>query len=132
MYLLTSSSSDGYIQLIAMLIVFVIILYASYAVTKWLAKKGVIGARTHNIKCVEVYRISQNKQIAIVQIGKSYHAVGMSKEHIEYLTKVDADELEFQENDDTMNPPAKMGDNFSQIFKNAMGSIKKDGRKPKE
>lgn len=125
MFLLTnSSSSNGYIQLIVMLLVFVIILYASYAVTRWLAKKGVLGSRTQNITFVESYRINQSKQIAIIKIGEHYHAVGITKEHMEYLTEIPEEELRFEE-----EKPKTEGVSFREVLHNAAKGIKKNGDK---
>lgn len=126
MFLLTAGTSGGYMQLIVLLLVFVLILYASYLVTKWLAKKGVLGSRTKNIQFVESFRLSQNKQISILKIGKRYHAVGVSKDHIEYLTEIEEDDLEFCE-----DAPASAAPDFKEVLKNTVNGITKKNEKPK-
>lgn len=123
-FLTDSSSSNGYIQLIVMLLVFVIILYASYAVTRWLAKKGVLGSKTRNITFVESYRINQTKQIAIIKIGKRYHAVGITKEHMEYLTEVPEEELVLQEEHPQTEPAS-----FREVLRNVTKGGQKNGEK---
>lgn len=123
-FLTDSSSSNGYMQLIVMLLVFVIILYASYAVTRWLAKKGVLGSKTQNITFVETYRINQTKQIAIVKIGKRYHAVGITKEHMEYLTEVPEEELVLQEEHSQTEPAS-----FREVLRNVTKTGRKNGEK---
>lgn len=123
-FLTDSSSSNGYMQLIVMLLVFVIILYASYAVTRWLAKKGVLGSKTQNITFVETYRINQTKQIAIVKIGKRYHAVGITKEHMEYLTEVPEEELVLQEEHPQTEPAS-----FREVLRNVTKTGRKNGEK---
>ena len=123
-FLTDSSSSNGYMQLIVMLLVFVIILYASYAVTRWLAKKGVLGSKTQNITFVETYRINQTKQIAIVKIGKRYHSVGITKEHMEYLTEVPEEELVLQEEHSQTEPAS-----FREVLRNVTKTGRKNGEK---
>lgn len=123
-FLTDSSSSGGYIQLIVMLLVFVVILYASYAVTRWLAKKGVLGSKTKNITFVESYRVNQNKQIAIIRIGKRYHAVGITKEHLEYLTEIPEEELQLEE-EGVQTEAAS----FREVLKNSVKGVRKNGEK---
>lgn len=95
LYLLSSLS--GIPELIGLIILFILILWLSVVVTRWISKSGLNLQKTKNIKVVEVYRLNQNKCIYIVKMGNRYSALGITKDHIEYLTDLDEDELVFGE-----------------------------------
>lgn len=86
--------TDSYVELIVLLLVFFLILFAAYYVTKLIAKKGLLRGKTQNIELIESFRLNQNKMIQIVRIGNKYIAIGVSKDHFEYLTEVDPEELD--------------------------------------
>ena len=99
-YLVSGSMSalQNVMQLIGVIIIFIIILIATYYTTKWIGATGIAGGRSKNIKIIETYKISQNKFIQILKTGEKYIVIGVSKDHIEYLTELDADELVVEEN----------------------------------
>lgn len=85
------------LQLLALLVVFVLILFATYYVTKWIARAGAIQTRARNIKVVETFKITQNKYIQIIQLGSKYYAIGISKDNIAFLTCLEEEQLDFTE-----------------------------------
>lgn len=85
------------LQLLALIVVFVLILFATYYVTKWIAKTGAIQTRARNIKVVETFKITQNKYIQIIQLGSKYYAIGISKDNITFLTCLEEEQLDFSE-----------------------------------
>lgn len=85
------------IELVVLLIIFALVLFASYYVTKWIAKRGMPGNKQGNIEIIESFRLDQTKTIAIIRIGKKYLAVGMTKEGFEVLCEVGIDDLELPE-----------------------------------
>lgn len=91
-------NAGSVLQLIALLIVFVLVLAATYYVTKWIAKTGMIQSGSKNIKVIETYKLAQNKYIQIVQIGTKYYSVGLTKDNITYLTELDEEQLNLNEN----------------------------------
>ena len=65
-------TADSYLQFIAILIIFIVVLGLTYYVTKWLAgyqKEKNIGK---NIEVLETGRISTTKYIQIVRLGNKY------------------------------------------------------------
>lgn len=89
-----TSFASSVLELVVLLIIFVLVLFASYYVTKWIAKKGMPGNRQSNIEIIESFRLGQSKTIAIIRVGKKYLAVGMTKENMEVLCEVDMEDLE--------------------------------------
>ena len=83
------------LQLLAVVIIFVIVLAATYYVTKWIAKSGVIQNQARNIKVIETFKITTGKYIQIIQLGTKYYAIGVAKDSITFLTSLDEEQLDF-------------------------------------
>lgn len=99
------------LQLLAVVIVFVIVLAGTYFVTRWIAKSGMIQSQSKNIRVIETFKITTGKYIQIVQLGTRYYAIGVTKEHITFLTPLEEEQLDFA-------PELKMGQktSFKEIF----------------
>lgn len=111
---------ESALKLVGALIVFILILMASYIVTKWIGKGSLLKYGTSNIKVIETFRLSQNNLIQIVKIGTKYIALGISKEHIEVLTELGEDEL------DLFSPEHSQASNGTNInFKEVLSRITK-------
>ena len=93
--LLTSSGVNGVIQLITVLIIFVLVLFITLYVTRWIAgfqKNQMTGS---NMKVIDTMRLTPNQFVQIVQIGEQYLAIAVSKEQVTLLTKLSEDEINF-------------------------------------
>lgn len=96
-------TGSSYLQFISVLIIFILVLAATYFVTKWIAdyQKGT-GLSGKNIEIIDTCRISQTKYIQIVRIGGRYTAIAVSKDQVTSLGDVDEKDLiikdETQEN----------------------------------
>lgn len=82
------------LQLLAVMLVFVLVLFATYYVTKWIARSGAIQSRSTNIKVIETFKIAPNKYIQIVQLGNRYYSIGVTKDTITFLTALEEDQLD--------------------------------------
>lgn len=92
---LALDSGEGIFDLIVLVIVFILILVAAYFVTKWVSSTGLNMQKNKNIKVLEVFRLNQSKYIYIMQMGDKVVSLGVSKDHIEFLTELDQDSLVF-------------------------------------
>lgn len=88
---------DSYLQLISVLIIFVLVLLATYYVTKWIAnyQKGTTNAG--NIEVVDTNRISTTNYVQIIRVGAKYFAIAVSKDGITNLGEVSKDDLVFKD-----------------------------------
>jgi len=93
---LLADSINGSLELLGMLIIFILILVATYYTTKWIGKSDIVNGSARNIIVLETYRISPGKVIQIVKTGKKYLVIGVTKEHIEMLTELSEDEYDEQ------------------------------------
>lgn len=85
------------LQLVAAVFAFVIVLFATYYLTKWIAKSGVVQSRSQNIKVIETFKIAPNKYIQIIQLGSKYYSIGVTKDQITFLTGLDEEQLDISE-----------------------------------
>ena len=109
----------SYFEFVALLIVFVAVLAATYFFTKWMAGYQKNKTSTGNIEVIETARISTTKYIQIVRIGGRYVAIGVGKDEITNLGDVSEEELVFKE----VNP----ADNIS--FKEILDKFKGEKKK---
>lgn len=91
------------LELIAVLIVFVFVLAATYYVTKWIGKSGVVQMQSNNIKVIETFKIAQNKYIQIIQLGDKYYSIAVTKDNITFLAALDEEQLDLTKKDKEVN-----------------------------
>jgi flagellar biosynthetic protein FliO len=112
------STLGNVLQLLGLIIVFILILVATYYTTKFVGSANMMHNRNSNISLVETYRINQNKYIQIIKVGGKYIVVGVSKDHIEYLTEIEEEQLIFSEQNG--KPVVDFKTVFSQVKDNVM------------
>lgn len=83
------------LQLLAVVLVFVIVLAGTYYVTRWIAKSGMIQGQSKNIKVIDTFKITTGKYIQIIRLGTKYYAIGITKDHITFLTPLEEEWLDF-------------------------------------
>lgn len=85
------------LQLVAVIIVFILVLVATYFTTRFVGKTSMIQNQAKNIEVKETFKVAPNKYIQIVRIGNKYYAISVSKEQINFLTELSEEQLSFQE-----------------------------------
>ncbi len=109
------SGWNSFFQLIGILLIFLFVLVITYMTTRWIAgyQQGVI--RNRNIQVIETFRVSNNKFIQIIQVGKRILLISVCKDTMNILA-------ELAEEDLTWKPSAeefqgiKMNENFQEIL----------------
>lgn len=102
-------------QLLTLLVIFAFVLAITYFTTKYVANYQKGKMSDSNIKLLEATRLSQNKYIQLVQIGKKYYALAISKDNVTVISEVPEDELKLE---DENEKPHKFAD--------ILASFKKD------
>ena len=110
---------SSYLQFITMLLVFVVVLVATYFFTKWMAGFQKEKTSTGNIEVIETARISTTKYIQIVRIGSKYMAIAVGKDEVTNLGEISREDLIIRED----SPE----DNIS--FKDVLEKIKGEKKK---
>ncbi|MCH5260737.1 MAG: flagellar biosynthetic protein FliO [Lachnospiraceae bacterium] len=98
MILAVSGRTDSFVQFITVLIIFLFVLAVTYWVTKWTAGYQKSQTSNANMEIMETIRLSNNKYIQIIRIGRKYLAVAICKDTVTMLTEVPEQELVFSEN----------------------------------
>ena len=122
MALLISSGGrvGSFLQLLGIIVIFVIVLIATYYTTRFVAGYQKVQTSNRNLKVLETLKLSQNTYVQIVQAGHQYLVVAHGKEGITLLTTLTEEEVE--EMNQPPTPAAKSA--FHDVFSNAVQSFK--------
>ncbi|WP_283607278.1 FliO/MopB family protein [Faecalispora anaeroviscerum] len=106
---------DDFFSLLFSLFGIAIILFGCYAFSKYAAKKINTFSNSQNIKILEKVPLSQDKGLALAQIGGKYYLIGFSSQSVEILQELSADDLKLGEES---RPAAGFLNLFQQATKN--------------
>lgn len=84
-------------ELMLLIIIFVIVLWMTYTVTKKLASIKRSNGFQKNMKIIEVLPLNQHQYIYIIKVGQTYHLLTSSKEGVNYGCLLNEAELEISE-----------------------------------
>ena len=100
--ILISGTISNVLQLIGLIIVFIIILFATYYTSRWVGKNSFTQKHAANIQVIETFRLSQTKYIQIIRAGtERYFVIAVSKENITFLAELNKDDIIFRDEDQT-------------------------------
>lgn len=95
----TMNTVDNFLQCIAVIFMFVLILIAAYFVSRWIGTAGMSQYQNKNIRIIEGCRVGQNKMVQIVKVGKKYFVLGIGKDEISCLGEVKEEDLAITEDE---------------------------------
>lgn len=111
-------------QLLTLLVIFAFVLAITYFTTRFVANYQKGRMEDSNIKLLDAARLSQNKYIQIVQIGKTYYALAISKDTVTVIAEVPEEEITIKE--DTGVVPQKFADILSNLKNKGSVTDEKD------
>lgn len=82
-------------QLLTVLLIFAFVLAVTYFTSKYIGSFQREKSIGENISVVENHRISSNKYIQIVKIGKKYFALAICKDTVTTISEIPEDDLSF-------------------------------------
>lgn len=89
-----SERTNGFLQFLTVLLLFVFVLAITYFTTRWIAKyQKNSNAGNCNIELIETCKIAPDKYIQIVRTGDKYLAIAIGKNEITMLTELSQDQL---------------------------------------
>ena len=115
MILAVSERFDSYMQFITVLIIFLFVLLVTYWVTKWTAGYQKSQTANANMEIIETIRLSGNKYVQIVRVGRKYLAVAICRDTVTMLTEIPEQDLIFSDNN--MSGTLKFKDILEKIQK---------------
>ncbi len=102
MILLTESGQiDSFVQFVTVLLLFLIVLFITYGVTRWISgiqKTQMVG---RNMEIVDTMRISSSKYLQIVRAGDKYLVIAVCKDTVTMLAEIPKDSLSLNDNGQT-------------------------------
>ena len=99
--ILLSTSFQGLIQLIGVLIIFLFVLIITYFTTKWVGGFQKTQMSRGNLSVVETVRIANNKYIQIVKVGDVYLVIAVGKDEVTKLAELSEDQLSYLQSEDS-------------------------------
>ena len=120
-----SDRTDSYVQFMTVLLLFVFVLAITALVTRWIGgyqKSRSVGA---NMELIESLRLSNNKYVQIVRIGRKYLAVAVCKDTVTMLSEIPEEDMSFPEG--SFNGASTFRDVLAKIQKERILE-KEDGR----
>ena len=114
MLLVSTSKIDSVAQLLTVILLFVVVLGATWLTTRYVAgvQKGKM--KGSNFEVIDTFRLTQNKYVQILRIGKKYMAVAICKATVTVWRELDESEIVFHDSD-----LSKKAVSFEDIFNKA-------------
>lgn len=84
---------DGYAQLIAVLVVFVVVLAITAVVTKYIARYQKAQGTGRNIEVLETVQITPGKYIQLIRLGNTYAAIAVCKDTVTMLCQIPEEQI---------------------------------------
>lgn len=125
MAILLTGRSNSYVQFITVLLVFVLVLAVTALTTRWIANYQKQQGVNCNIEVIETTRISNNKYIQLVRIGKTYMAIAVCKDTVTMLGEIPKEQLE-------EITGSNGSANFKELFDKVIKKDSSNASKPKE
>lgn len=94
MGIVLATGLESFFRLVVSLFLFLFVLAACYFTTVWLGnfQKGKMGKGI--IEVIEIHKLTNNKYIEIVRIGKKYYILSVTKERVEKIDIIDEADIE--------------------------------------
>ncbi|MCI9447062.1 MAG: flagellar biosynthetic protein FliO [Lachnospiraceae bacterium] len=109
------SGWESFFQLIGVLLIFLFVLAITYVTTKWIGQYQQGLMQNKNIQVVETFRVSNNKFIQIIQVGKKYLVISVCKDVVNILTELAEEELVWKPSQEE-NRGVKVNESFQDVL----------------
>ena len=94
MILLTESGRiDSFVQFVTVLLLFLIVLFITYGVTRWISGIQKTQMMGRNMELIDTMRISSTKYLQIVRAGDKYLVIAVCKDTVTMLAEISKDSL---------------------------------------
>ena len=94
MILLTESGRiDSFVQFVTVLLLFLMVLFITYGVTRWISGIQKTQMMGRNMEIIDTMRISSTKYLQIVRVGDKYLVIAVCKDTVTLLAEISKDSL---------------------------------------
>ena len=125
--ILLASSLESFIQLLGALIIFAVVLAATYLTTRWMGGMQKKTQSGKNLHVVESINIGANKTICQVEAGEIHLVVAVGKEEVHLLAELTKEQL--KDTSFEQNTPSAIPDSFAEILNKWKDKLPKNKEK---
>ncbi|MCR5357736.1 MAG: flagellar biosynthetic protein FliO [Lachnospiraceae bacterium] len=118
-----SGSVEGAAQFATVFLIFLAVLAITYLTTRFVGNYQKMQGQGSNFEAVETYRVTGNRFLQIVRVGKRYFLIAVSKDDISLISELSEDDFDNCGNENVVN------DRFKQALKCAKDKVTKRGDK---
>ncbi|MCR5585814.1 MAG: flagellar biosynthetic protein FliO [Lachnospiraceae bacterium] len=90
------STGQNLLEFFGIILIFIIVLVACWATTRFVASKQLAGKNTGNFEVVETYAIARDRFLQLVRIGTKYYAIAVGKDSISVICELSKDEINLE------------------------------------
>ncbi|MBP5159260.1 MAG: flagellar biosynthetic protein FliO [Lachnospiraceae bacterium] len=87
------SGANSVLKMIGLIILCALIIAASYYTTKFVGRRQAGKLEGGNFRSVEIFRLAGNKYLQIIQVGKKYFLIAVSKDNVTSIAELSEDDL---------------------------------------
>jgi flagellar protein FliO/FliZ len=91
-----ANAMDDYLQMVALLVVFVLVCAATLVTTKWIANFQKQQNRNNNLEVMETIRLTSNKYLQIIRVGSKHLAIAVCKDTVTLLCELQEEQMKPQ------------------------------------
>ena len=121
---LMSGKVEGAAQFLTVFVIFLLVLAITYYTTRFVGTYQKLQGFNRNFEAIETYRVTGNKYLQLVRVGKRYFVIAVGKDSLSLISEVSEDDIVVDPDRGTA-----ANDRFKQIFEVARDKITKRGDK---
>lgn len=90
----STSGMSSILSVISLILIFIFIVALAYFTTRFIAKyqNNSMNSRS-NIRVIESFRMGSNKFVAIIEVSNNFYVIGVGKEEITLIDKLDSESI---------------------------------------
>ena len=90
------STGQNLLEFFGIILIFIIVLVACWATTRFVASKQLAGKNTGNFEVVETYAIARDRFLQLVRIGTRYYAIAVGKDSISVICELSKEDINLE------------------------------------
>ena len=120
---LISGRVESAAQFLTVLVLFIVVLALTYFTTKFVGNYQKMQGLCRNFEPIESYRLTGNKFLQIVRVGKKYYLLAVGKDEVSTIAELSEEDL------DLGAAAPRSDDRFKKLLDIARDKMKKRGDK---
>lgn len=94
----------NYLEAIGIVLLFFVVLYGAYFLSRSLGKMQMKRSVGSNMAIIEILPVGQQKTLQLVRVGNEYMVIGVTKDRITFIERIDGTGLSLENESETIVP----------------------------